>query len=87
MDILDGVTEMISTMYDAKIQKIEEEQEVNTAAGEAEQERITELVEKKVITEEEGEARKRAAEAKTAKKGHPCAGLCPLRTSVSVWQG
>ncbi len=68
LDILDGVTEMISTMYDAKIQKIEEEQEVNTAAGEAEQERITELVEKKVITEEEGEARKRAAEAKTAKK-------------------
>lgn len=68
LDILDGVTEMISTMYDAKIQKIEEEQEANTAAGEAEQERITELVEKKVITEEEGEARKRAAEAKTAKK-------------------
>ncbi len=68
LDILDGVTEMISTMYDAKIQKIEEEQEVNTAAGEAEQERVTELVEKKVITEEEGEARKRAAEAKTAKK-------------------
>lgn len=67
-DSLNSINDLVSTIYDAKIQKIEEEQEVNTAAGEAEQERITELVEKKVITEEEGEARKRAAEAKTAKK-------------------
>lgn len=65
---LNTINELVSTVYDAKIAKVEEEQEANTAAGEAEQERITELVEKKVITEEEGEARKRAAEAQTAKK-------------------
>ncbi len=67
-DSLNTINDLVSTVYDAKIAKVEEEQEVNTAAGEAEQERITELVEKKVITEEEGEARKRAAEAQTAKK-------------------
>lgn len=67
-DSMDAISELISTVYDGKIQKIEEEQEANTEAGEKEQERITELVTKKVITEEEGEARKRAAEAQTAKK-------------------
>lgn len=67
-DSMDTISEIISTVYDGKIEKIEEEQEANTEAGEKEQERITELVTKKVITEEEGEARKRAAEAKTAKK-------------------
>lgn len=67
-DSLSTISELVATVYDAKITKIEEEQEANTEAGEAEQERITELVEKKVITEEEGEARKRAAEAQTAKK-------------------
>lgn len=67
-DSLNTINELVSTVYDAKIAKVEEEQEANTAAGEAEQERIAELVEKKVITEEEGEARKRAAEAQTAKK-------------------
>jgi hypothetical protein len=67
-DSLNTINELVGTVYDAKIAKVEEEQEANTAAGEAEQERISELVEKKVITEEEGEARKRAAEAQTAKK-------------------
>lgn len=67
-DSLNNINELVSTIYDAKIAKVEEEQEANTAAGEAEQERIAELVEKNVITEEEGEARKRAAEAQTAKK-------------------
>lgn len=67
-DSLNTINELVSTVYDAKIAKVEEEQEANTAAGEAEQERISDLVEKKVITEEEGEARKRAAEAQTAKK-------------------
>ena len=65
---LNGINELVSTIYDAKISKIEEEQDANTEAGEAEQERIAELVEQNVITEEEGEARKRAAEATTAKK-------------------
>ena len=67
-DSINSINELVGTVYDAKIQKVEEEQEANTAAGEAEQERISELVEKNVITEEEGEARKRAAEEKTAKK-------------------
>lgn len=67
-DSLSAINDLVGTIYDAKIEKVEEEQEVNQAAADAEQERISELVEKKVITEEEGEARKRAAEAKTAKK-------------------
>ena len=67
-DSLNTISDLVSTVYDAKITKIEEEQEANTAAGDAEIERVTELVEKKVITEEEGEARKRAAEDQTAKK-------------------
>lgn len=67
-DSLNTINDLVSTVYDAKIAKVEEEQEANTTAGEAEQERIAELVEKNVITEEEGEARKRAAEAQTAKK-------------------
>lgn len=65
---LNGINELVSSIYDAKISKIEEEQDANTKAGEAEQERIAELVEQNVITEEEGEARKRAAEAATAQK-------------------
>ncbi len=67
-DSLNAINELSSTIFDAKIQRIEDEQEANNEAGEAEQERISELVEKKVITEEEGEARKRAAEDRTAKK-------------------
>lgn len=67
-DSLNSINELVSTIYDAKISKVEEEQEANTEAGEAEQERIAQMVEQNVITEEEGEARKRAAEDKTAKK-------------------
>lgn len=67
-DAFNNVTALASAIFDAKIQQVEEEQEANEEAGEAEQERISDLVEKNVITEEEGEARKRAAEAKTAKK-------------------
>lgn len=67
-DALNAVNDLASAIYDAKIERVEEEQEANSEAGDKEQERISELVEKKVITEEEGEARKRAAAAKTAKK-------------------
>lgn len=67
-DSLNAINDLVAAVYDGKIQKVEEEQEANTAAGEAEQERIAQIVENNVITEEEGEARKRAAEAKTAKK-------------------
>lgn len=67
-DALNTINELASTIFDAKIERIEAEQEANAEAGEAEQERISELVEKNVITEEEGEARKRASEEKTARK-------------------
>ena len=67
-DSLNTINDLVGTIYDAKIAKVEEEQEANTEAGEAEKERIARMVEQNVITEEEGEARKRAAEAKTAKK-------------------
>lgn len=67
-DFQDSIAELIATVYDNQISKIEEVQEANNASGEEEQERITDLVNKKVITEEEGEARKRAAEAKTARE-------------------
>ena len=67
-DSLNTINDLVSAVYDAKIQKVEEEQDANTEAGEKEQERIQQMVEQNVITEEEGEARKRAAEAQTAKK-------------------
>lgn len=67
-DTITNIGSLVNALFDGQIQKIEEQQEANTQAGDKEQERITELVNKKVITQEEGEARKRAAEALTAKK-------------------
>lgn len=67
-DALNKISELSNALFDRQIQQIEELQEANQEAGDAEQTRIQELVDKKVITEEEGEARKRAAEAKTAQK-------------------
>lgn len=67
-DALNQIGELINATYDAQITRIEEEQEISEEAKDKEIERITELVERKVISEEEGEARKRAAEAQTAKK-------------------
>lgn len=67
-EVLNTIGEFVNTLFDAQVTKIEEQQEANDEAGEAEIERITNLVEKKVITEEEGEARKRASEYQTAKK-------------------
>lgn len=65
---MSGVVDIVSSSFDAQIQKIEEEQEKNEEAGQKELERIQELADKGVITKEEAEARKRAAEEKTAKK-------------------
>lgn len=67
-EALSAINDLASAIYDGQLEKIESQQEANEAAGEAEQERITKLVEQNVITEEEGEARKRAAEDRTAKK-------------------
>lgn len=65
---MSALNDLGSAIFDAKIQRIEEEQEALDEAAEKENERTTALVEKGIITQEEGEARKRAAEAKTAKK-------------------
>ena len=66
--ISEGLTAIMVGMYDRQIEKIEEEKEKNEEAGEEEKERIEDLVESGVITKEEGEARKRAAEDRTAQK-------------------
>jgi hypothetical protein len=67
-EAMSAINDLAQAIYDGKIQQIEDEQDALDEANEEEQDRITDLVDKKVITEEEGEARKRAAEAKTAKK-------------------
>lgn len=67
-EAMNAINDLASAIYDGKIQQLEEEQEANDEAAEADMERISTLVEQNVITEEEGEARKRAAEAATAKK-------------------
>ena len=67
-DAIGAITELASTMYDAEIQKIEEKQTANDEAYERDVERIETLVEQGVISEEEGEARKREAKQKTEQK-------------------
>lgn len=67
-EAMNAINDLASTIYDGKIQRLEDEQEANDEAAEAEQERISNLVEQNVITQEEGEARKRAAETATSKK-------------------
>lgn len=67
-EALNAINDLAGAIYDGKIEKLEAEQEANDEAAEAEKERISDLVEQNVITQEEGEARKRAAEAATAKK-------------------
>ncbi|MBE6310576.1 MAG: hypothetical protein E7080_05940 [Bacteroidales bacterium] len=67
-DSINAISDLANTLFEGQISKIEEEQEANEEAQEKELERINELEENKVITTEEAEARKRATEAKTAKK-------------------
>lgn len=67
-DTCNGVTELVTAVYDNQIAKIEKQMEALSSESEEEQNLIQELMDKKVITQEEGEARKRAAEEKTAKK-------------------
>jgi hypothetical protein len=67
-EALSAINDLASAIYDGKIQQIENEQDALDEASEEEIDRITNLVDTGVITEEEGEARKRAAEEKTAKK-------------------
>lgn len=67
-ELFNGITSMVTSAFDARIEQIEEEQEKNEEAGEEEIERIENLVKSGVITKEEGEAKKRAAEQATADK-------------------
>jgi hypothetical protein len=66
--ISEGLTSIMVGMYDQQIEKIEEQQEKNEEAGEEEIERIGKLAEDGAISTEEAEARKRAAEDRTAQK-------------------
>ena len=66
--IQDGITSIMTDIYDARIKRVEEEQEANEKSGEEEIERIEKLAEKGAITTEEAEERKRVAEKKTAAK-------------------
>lgn len=67
-DSISAISDLANALFDGEISKIEEQQEANEEDSEREIERIDTLVKHKVITQEEGEARKRAAEEKTAKK-------------------
>lgn len=71
--IAQGVSEVVSGMYDAQIEELEKQEEANEETKEKELARIEELAEKGAISEEEAEARKRAAEDKTAKKNEEIA--------------
>ena len=63
-----GVVALIGGMTDKRIQELEREIEANEEAGDKELERIQHLADTGVLTTEEAEARKRAAEDKTAAK-------------------
>lgn len=71
--MLSSLSNFVSTLYEGQIQKLDEQQEEVEKVGEAELARIDELAEKGAITTEEAEARKRAAEDKTAKKNEEIA--------------
>lgn len=66
--LLGALSNFASTIYDGQIQKIEEQQDESEKASEAELARIDKLAETGAITTEVAEARKRAAEEKTAKR-------------------
>lgn len=63
-----AIGDFASTLYDGQIEKIEEEQDANDEKYEKDVERIEKLAEQGVISEEEAEARKRAAKMATEAK-------------------
>lgn len=71
--MLGALSDFASTLYEGQIQKLDEQQEESEKASEAELARIEHLAEVGAISEEEAEARKRAAEDKTAKKNEEIA--------------
>lgn len=68
MDAFSTIADFASTMYQRDIEELENQQEANEEAYNAEVERADALAESGAISEEEAEARKRAAEAETSRK-------------------
>lgn len=66
--LFEGITSLMTAAFNARIEQIEEEQEKNETAKEEELERIEKLAESGAISTEEAEARKRAAEDRTAQR-------------------
>ena len=66
--MLGKINGLVSAIYDGQIKKIEEEQEEAEKAHDAEIERIENLEETGAISKEEAEARKRAADERSAQK-------------------
>jgi hypothetical protein len=67
-EAISNIGNLMSTLYEGDIDRIEKEQDANEDAYNADIERIEALAESGAISEEEAEARKRAAEDKTSKK-------------------
>jgi len=67
-EFLNGFANLGSALFDRRIQEIEAEQKANQDAHDADIERIERLAETGAISTEEAEARKRAAEDKSAQK-------------------
>ncbi|WP_270438282.1 phage tail tape measure protein [Bacteroides bouchesdurhonensis] len=63
-----AIGDLVSTVYDGQIEKIEEEQDLNDEKYDKDVERIEKLAENGAISEEEAEARKRAAKMQTEAK-------------------
>lgn len=63
-----AIGDLIATLYDGQIEKIESEQNANDEAYDRDVERIENLTENGAISEEEAEARKRAAKEQTEVK-------------------
>ncbi|WP_195407120.1 phage tail tape measure protein [Bacteroides congonensis] len=63
-----AIGDLVSTLYDAQIDKIEEEQDINDEKYDKDVERVDKLAESGAISEEDAEARKRAAKSLTEAK-------------------
>jgi hypothetical protein len=67
-EALSNISALFNSIYEARISKIEAEEEANNTAYSSEEENITRLADQKIISTEEAEARKRAAEERTSAK-------------------
>jgi len=67
-EAIGAIGDLAVTLYDGKIEKVEEEQNANDEAYDRDIERIENLAERGAISEEEAETRKRAAKDRTDKK-------------------